>query len=48
MSLGRVQAISQKAYEDVRLDPGFQVMVDRADGQISFQVFERLLHLGKL
>ena len=43
-----LQAVGQERDEDMSLDPALVLMEDRADRQIPLEVFERLLHGGKL
>ena len=38
-----VQAIGQEGNEDVRLDAGLELVKDRPDREIAFEVLERLL-----
>jgi hypothetical protein len=38
-----VQAIGQEGDEDVRLDAGLELVKDRPDGKVAFEVLERLL-----
>ena len=38
-----MQAIGQEGDEDVRLDPGLELVKDQPDRQVAFEVFERLL-----
>src|SRR5713101_9118207 len=39
-----MQAISQKGDEDVRLDARLQLVKDRPDREVSFQILEGLFH----
>ena len=41
-----VQAIGQEGDEDVRLDASLELVKDRPDREIAFEVFERLLDVG--
>ena len=43
-----MQAIGQERHEDVRLDAPFQLMMDRAEGQVVLQGLERRLDLDEL
>ncbi len=43
-----VQAISQERHKNVRLDPMFQLVKNRPQTQIVFEIFERRFHLGQL
>lgn len=45
---GHVQAIGQERNEDVGLDAVLELVVDGAQGQIVFEVFEGRLHFGEL
>jgi hypothetical protein len=38
-----VQAIGQEGNEDVRLDAGLELMKDRPDREVAFEVLERFL-----
>ena len=40
---GDVQAIGQEGDEDVRLDTGLELVKDRPDGKVAFEILERLL-----
>jgi len=40
-----VQTIGEKRYENVGFDPLLALMEDRSNGEISLQVFERLLDI---
>jgi hypothetical protein len=42
LRLGDVQAVGPEGDEDVGFDAGFALMVDRANRQIAFEIFERL------
>ena len=44
----QVQAIGQKRNEDVRFDPMFQLVMNRAQRQVVLEVFERGFHFGQL
>ena len=43
-----VEAVSQKRHEDVRLNAVFPLMINRAQREVAFEVFERLLNLREL
>jgi hypothetical protein len=43
-----VQAIGKKGDENVRLDARLELVMDRADGEIAFEIFERLFHRDEL
>ena len=45
---GDVQAVGQKAHEDVRLDARLDMMPDRAQAQIAFERLEGGFNLGQL
>ena len=45
---GDVQAIGDERDEEVRLDPGFALMEDRADREVVLEVLEGLFDLGEL
>jgi hypothetical protein len=47
-SQGDVQAIGHEGDKDVRFDAGLELVVDRAQLEIVFQIFERRLDLGEL
>ena len=40
---GDVQAIGREGNEDVRFDAMLELMEDRTDGEIAFEILERLL-----
>ncbi len=42
-----VEAVGDEGDKDVRFDPRFKLMEDRADGQIVFEFLERLFDLGE-
>src|SRR5207302_8415702 len=43
-----VQTVSQKRNENVRFDPVLQLMVNRPQGQVVFEILEGGLHFGEL
>ena len=43
-----VQTVGQKGDENVGFDPMLQLMVDGAQGQVVFEVFEGGFHFGQL
>ncbi len=45
---GDLQAIGDEGHEDVGLDAMVELVVDRPDGEIAFQLLEGLLDLGEL
>lgn len=45
---GDVQSVGQEGDEDVGVDPGFDLVVDRPDRQIPLEVARRLFDLGQL
>ena len=45
---GHLKTIRHKGDEDVRFDARVLLVVNRADGQVAFELFEGLLDLGQL
>ena len=43
-----IQGVSDEGDKNVRFDPLFEPMVDRAYGQITLEIAEGLLNLGQL
>ena len=43
-----MQAVSDKGDENVSFHPVLELMIDRADSQIPFQIAEGFLNLGQL
>jgi hypothetical protein len=45
---GDLQAIGEEGDKDVCLDPAVQLVVDRADAQVTLELFERLFDTPSL
>ena len=43
-----MQAIGEKGDENVRLDARLELVMDRADGEIAFEIFKRLFDHNQL
>ena len=45
---GDLQAVGKERDENVRFDPGVQLMVDGTNTQVALELFERLFDFGEL
>ena len=45
---GHLQAVGEEGDKDVGVDTFIELVVDRTDGQVAFELFERLLDFSEL